>query len=222
MSARFGPPTTRIAAPDRYLSLDGTAGCYASTPHSATFAVTGDLDVRIELLMTDFTPSALQVLVAKQGANPNLGWQWYVRSSTAGAMTLNASSTGTSQLTATSSAANSLTDNTRGWLRVVRKQSNSSGTFYQSTDGSNWTGVGVADAGATTGSTLFDNSTVAVTVGGNPAANLTARVYSVQIRDGIDGTLVANPDFTKLAPGTTSFRDAQDNVWTLNGTAVLV
>lgn len=36
----------------------------------------------------------------------------------------------------------------------------------------------------------------------------------------VDGTLVASPDFAAQAPGTTSFADAQGNVWSTDGEAI--
>lgn len=44
-------------------------------------------------------------------------------------------------------------------------------------------------------------------------------IYAVVVKDGINGTTVASPDFSSQAPGTTQFTDAQGNVWNLNGAA---
>lgn len=49
-----------------------------------------------------------------------------------------------------------------------------------------------------------------------PAAG---RVHRAEVRSGITGTVVANPDFRALAPGTTSFADTTGKMWSLAGTA---
>src|SRR5690606_35784187 len=50
-----------------------------------------------------------------------------------------------------------------------------------------------------------------------PGVVLAARVY-----DGIEGTLVADPDFRQQKPGTTSFTDSTGNTWTISGDAAIV
>lgn len=54
---------------------------------------------------------------------------------------------------------------------------------------------------------------------GVPTANLTFQgsVRAMELRDGIDGTLVASPDFMTAALGTGGFADAQGNTWTPAG-----
>jgi len=52
-------------------------------------------------------------------------------------------------------------------------------------------------------------------------ATWAGRVLAFQMRDAINGTVVANPDFTGLEPGTTSFTDAAGKDWTLAGDAAI-
>ncbi|WTW96610.1 hypothetical protein OG216_26015 [Streptomycetaceae bacterium NBC_01309] len=47
------------------------------------------------------------------------------------------------------------------------------------------------------------------------------RVHAAQVRDGINGTAVADVDFTAQAPGATSFVDAAGRTWTTVGAAKL-
>ena len=49
-----------------------------------------------------------------------------------------------------------------------------------------------------------------------------SRVWAVEVRDGIDGSLVAAADFTQLAEGTTAFTDATGRNWTIAGNARIV
>jgi len=46
-------------------------------------------------------------------------------------------------------------------------------------------------------------------------------VYAVEVRNGIDGTVVANPNFSGQKPGATSFTDTAGRPWTLNGSALI-
>lgn len=75
-------------------------------------------------------------------------------------------------------------------------------------------------AGATSIQAITEPFMVGASGNGTPGnATITYRgtVYAVQLRDGIDGTLVASPDFTTAALGTGGFTDAQGNVWALDG-----
>ncbi len=73
-------PTTRTIVKDRplgicsYLDLPGSNGNYASTPHSTALNITGDIDVRVDLSMDDWTPTANHTWIAKQdnGAGESL------------------------------------------------------------------------------------------------------------------------------------------------------
>jgi hypothetical protein len=42
-------------------------------------------------------------------------------------------------------------------------------------------------------------------------------IHAVEIRDGIDGTTVADPDFSESSPGDTSLIDSTGKVWSLHG-----
>lgn len=76
----------------------------------------------------------------------------------------------------------------------------------------------VTTAGAVTG--IF-NSTAALVVGGTETGDreIHMHVERMEVYDGINGTLVANPDFRYLKLGTTSFVDSVGLTWTFNGNA---
>lgn len=48
---------------------------------------------------------------------------------------------------------------------------------------------------------------------------LSGRVFSMTVRDGIDGAIVANPDFTAAPIGAASFEDDAGNTWTINSSS---
>src|SRR5690606_28956293 len=45
--------------------------------------------------------------------------------------------------------------------------------------------------------------------------SLSGLIYRAEVRDGIDGTVVAAPDFTTVEAGTTSFTDPASRTWTI-------
>jgi hypothetical protein len=50
---------------------------------------------------------------------------------------------------------------------------------------------------------------------------LTGRVYRAEVRNGIDGPVVANPDFTAQTAGATSFTDSAGRPWTVTAPATI-
>lgn len=75
-----------------------------------------------------------------------------------------------------------------------------------------------------TGTTSIYTSTAPVVIGDLDGVTLivgAGRYYQAELRAGIDGTVVASPDFTTAAPGDTSVTDAQGVTWTLAGGAVI-
>lgn len=63
--------------------------------------------------------------------------------------------------------------------------------------------------------TLFNGST-SLKVARATSNALSGRVFSMTVRDGIDGAIVANPDFTAAPIGAASFDDDAGNTWTIN------
>ncbi|MFH0980285.1 MAG: hypothetical protein V2A79_01940 [Planctomycetota bacterium] len=209
-----------------FLHLDGLSDWAASdyaTP------ITGDLDVRAKVRATDWTPPGPYFVAGQWGAAGNLGWHLYLYST--GALVLETSSNGTATHNCICDVylhdAVTLVDNSTDiWIRVTHDRDDGGGVnhvtkFYFSLNGTDWTQVGstLTEAGA---AAIF--STTAVMRVGNdayPTATLSwnGRIYSVEVRNGIGGTIVANPDFT-ASPwdvGETVNDDAQGNTWTLTG-----
>jgi hypothetical protein len=112
-------------------------------------------------------------------------------------------------------------------LRVAFDVNNGAGgntvTFYTSdTIGGTWTQVG--DPVITTGTTSIFSSTANLAIG--HATNLAfrepvAKVYKAEVRNGIAGSVVANPDFTAQTVGATSFADAAGRTWNINSPAAI-
>ncbi|WUI00200.1 hypothetical protein OHR68_43160 [Spirillospora sp. NBC_00431] len=119
------------------------------------------------------------------------------------------------------------TDRRRVALRITLDVNNGAGGY----DVKFWTADTIAGPWTQLGATVTGTSTTAIAattadleVGGlatiagfGPDGTL----WAFELRDGIDGTLVAAPDFDAQTPGDTSFADAQGNTWTLGAAAAL-
>lgn len=204
------------------LRTPATSGAHATTPDHASLAFT-DLDVRMQLALDDWTPGGFGVALCGQWSSPSQE-SWLLGVSAAGNLTLTFTTDGSTDLTRTSTAVPTFTDGSDYWVRATLDANNGAAghdvRFYTSDDGVTWTQLG--STVTTAGTVTPFNSTGSLTVGSPTAGlNAAADVRYFEMRSGIDGTVVASADFLELEPGTTSFRDTSDKLWTVNGTAVV-
>ncbi|MFC8515472.1 hypothetical protein [Streptomyces sp. NPDC057257] len=225
---RVSVKTTSVA-----LDLPGETGDYASTPDTAALDITGDIDIRIDATLEDWViepdyPSTglnqwvFTELVSKR-ASGDTAWALYTQR---GRPYFEWSPDGTTINFAASDSPLPLTTSGRIALRVTLDVNNGAGgcdvAFYTATSISGpWT---LLDSGTTTGTTSIHNSAAILHIGDAGISDTAARrpvgrVHAVQVYSGIAGTLVANPDFTAQADGTTSFADSAGRTWTLAGNA---
>lgn len=204
------------------LSTPGTNGNYASTPDTAALDIVGDIDVRIRTAAVSWTPAAEEMPIAK---NNSVGDQrsWAFSIMTSGVLQLSWSTNGIGVSLAQSTVPTGFQDGTGHWIRVTLAVASGTVTFYVGEDGSNWTQLGAA---VVVGATSIFSGTAPLTVAGrNPGgisnmyAGLTSRA---EVRNGINGTVVANPQFDQQPAGTTSFADGTGKTWTIHGTAAIV
>ncbi|MBI0294510.1 hypothetical protein JBE04_08440 [Streptomyces sp. PRKS01-29] len=207
------------------LVLDGSMTGVVSTPDAALLDITGDLDLRAEAEI-DWTASGVnQVLLGKwDGAS---GQRSYALRILDQQIWLNWSVDGITA--ATMSAGIPVpTMPDRAAIRVTLDVDNGAGgwtvTFYWARSiAGPWTPIGSPVTGA--GVTSIYAGTAPLRVGSPDPTNTPPRVpftgsgYRFEVRSGIDGTLVASPDFTTQAPGATGFTDSAGRVWTVEGTA---
>lgn len=215
----------------KYLTLDGS-GDYASASDTGVLDITGDLDIRAKVRATDYTAAAVQTLIAKWNDLSGSQRAYRLAINTSGEIVFGWSANGASGLSATSSGA-SLTDDTDYWIRATIDVNDGSGNrvikFYKSTDATNdHTKVNWGSAISTTttaGTTSIYASTSDATIGriiSTAPHELAGRVYAAAILDGIDGTVVANPNFTTWTQGDSSDADSAGRTWTLAGNAAIV
>lgn len=230
----FRPGASPLYDPQGYLNLGGVNGEYASTSDRVGLDITGDIDIRADLTLTDWAPASAQVIASKWLTTGNQrSWMLYL--TTTGLLGFRWSVTGTPVLTATSTVPVDPDDAGRLAVRATIDVDTGLGshfvTFYvaRSIDDP-WMQLG-APRLFSSGSTSIFSSTANVEIGtfnnGTPSelslAPLAGQVHAVEIRNSA-GTLVAAPDFRDLATGTTTFADpaSGSNSWTVQGNADVV
>ena len=204
----------RLSVPDQqtYLRLETDSTSYASTPDAAALQIAGNFDVRMDIQLSNYHAS---VLAGK--------WQgtllsWLLQTNDDGTLTLFYFD-GSNSHTVTS---NQPIPVGRTGIRVAFSPNSTGFTAFYTGPPMNggagtWTQLGsqIATAPVTISTAVGQP----VTVGNTPATGgCQGRIYEFQLYNGTP-SLVANPHFYAQTDGTTSFTDAQSNVWSVNGTA---
>ncbi|MFF0136771.1 hypothetical protein ACFYRN_10020 [Streptomyces sp. NPDC005227] len=218
---RNTPFRIHLPAVVAHLELDGDSTGTVSTPHAAAMNVT-DLDVRCEFDadLTDLTRAS--TLLGKWGTtDPTRSWLLRVYN---GDLSLFWVPTGGT----INQAFVPVEDYSGGALRVTLDVNNGAGgltaRFYQADtlDGP-WTqfypdlvGGSTTSIQTTTSPLSVAPADLAIPPGRLPFIGTATRF---QVMSGIDGTVIASPDFRPLADGATSFADSAGRTWTVNGTA---
>jgi hypothetical protein len=189
-----------------------------STPSSGALAITGDIDIRTKVSLDNWTPSGFEYLVAN-GLSPS-AWAYTFYVNPGGALAFAWSSDGTiPNLHFSYSPVPSFTNGSSHWLRVTRSASSGVVTFYTSSDGASWSQLGSPVPGPA-GSMYAGTQPLSLgSYGPGASSFLTGDFYSAEVRSGINGTVVASPDFT--AASGSSFSDAEGNPWSIGGGASL-
>ncbi|MBC2903532.1 hypothetical protein [Streptomyces cupreus] len=223
---RNTPIRVSVLAGSQFLRLPGASTDYASTPDAAPLDITGDLDVRMDAQLVNWLDAADVLRTTELVGKLTLaagGKSWFlgVRSNK---LYLEWSADGTNTLSASSTTELVVPPSGRLAVRATLDVDNGASgrtvTFYTAPSGvaGPWTQLGAAVVQS--GVTSIFNSSTALRVGNATDVSMTAsagRCMSVEIRNGINGTVVANPVFADQAIGTTSFADAAGRTWTLNG-----
>lgn len=230
MRVRIGDPQ-----PTGSLWLPGADGSYASTPDVAALDITGDIDVRVDVDPGGrwFIPVGVGMLASKfERDSDEVSWVLYTFDE--GLLRFRWSPDGTfaSLVTATSTVGVPL-ESTRLAVRATLDVNNGAGgytvAFYTAASlAGPWTQLGSSIV-TTAGTTSIYSGTAPVELGSAEQEGvfadtdaLNGTFYGFELRSGIGGTAVANPDFTAQAAGTTSFVDAAGRTWSLHGDAELV
>lgn len=228
---RNTPLRVSVKAGSVALDCPGATGDYASTPDAAALDITGDIDIRFDATLSNWLDPSNDAsgfkhieLIAKEAAAPNKSWMLAVRDYN---LYFEWSADGTNVLSASSTVPLPAGPNTRMAVRVTLDADNGASgntvTFYTAdTMGGTWVTLG--DAVTAAGTTSIANTSAALRVG--DASSFTfgpaiGKVHAAQVRNGIAGSVVANPDFSAQAEGATSFADSAGLTWTLAGNTSL-
>jgi hypothetical protein len=203
-----------------YIYLPGIVSNFLSVPDEAALRVAGDIDIRVQVAMDDWTPGATVAFAGKWNVDGQLCW-WF-RLNTSGTLQFHWTPTGLNAdaLSSQSTAANTLVDGTTAWVRFTMDVDNGAGgrdlKFYTSIDGVTWTQLGATVTTAATTSIFAgtDLVTVGQAASGTP---LTGKVFRAQIYNGIAGTKVLDIDTSVLTSGAaTSFTALTGQTVTIN------
>jgi hypothetical protein len=194
------------------------SGTPPSTPDSAAFQITGDLDVR---WVGKLSPWSNGTLLSQYDAVFGGLRSWLLSIVPGNLLRLTVSSDGAADLTHNSTVAIPFpqTDAYLG-LRATIDVNDGGGnrvvTFYTSPDlGATWVQLG--DPVTVAGAITLHNSTAAVFVNGHSGGIVTTAgtVVEAQVRQGIDGALITNPRFSDQPVRQPSFTDDQARTWTI-------
>jgi hypothetical protein len=195
---------------ENYVYLPGVAGNNLSVPDENALDITGDIDVRVQVALDDWTPASQPTLLAKWG-NDNNNRSWDLDVTTGGALIFYWSTNGTSANSQTSSVAAGITDGTVKWVRATLDVDNGASghdvKFFTSDDGVTWTQLGSTRTGAGVTSIFSGTAIVSagVTQGGTGLA--LGKFYRAQVLDGINGKPVLDVDCSQITSGSaTSFQ----------------
>lgn len=211
------PGRVSIPAAVNYLRLENGNSAYATCPDSSGLHVTGDIDIRIDLKLTNWQLCDLAAKWPLSGGQQC--WLWQLNGD--GTMQFFWSTNG-SDFPSAQSTVPLLSYAGRQSVRVTLAVASGTVTFYTGpaggADGSVWTQLGDQ---VTQGATSIFAGTAALTAGNrlSGGVGLNGNVYELEVRSGIAGTVVAHPVFSAQAAGTASFTDAQSNTWSMSGTA---
>lgn len=218
-----------LPAPGGYLLFNHSEDT-ASAPDTAALSIAGDVDIRLDAALDDWRTADTIMLAGKYtSAGDQRSWAWFLDPDGTVGFRWSPLGTFASNITKFSTVAMPEPANkTRKALRVTLDVDNgASGNdlkfWTADTIAGPWTQLGatVTTAGVTS---IFD-STAAVTFGDVidiAGEGITGRGHHFQLRNGIDGTVVASPDFTVREGGVETFLDAQGNQWSVTGFASLV
>lgn len=215
---------------DSYAWLTGEQGSNLTTPDAAALDITGDIDVRVDIHPATWRAPGIGYLLMSKALTTGDQRSWYLGLSEDGTVLFGWSSAGTSATWITRESTSAIAADTgrlalRATLDVNNGAAGHTVTFYtaDNIDGA-WTQLG--SPVVTAGTTSIFSSTAVVEIGSGNSSNVIfidqyrfqGRVYAAEIRDGIGGTVVADPDLRAQEPyrsGDETTFDDSSRTWTI-------
>lgn len=210
-NARASNPVSSYIASDGVV-LPGLAGEYPNTPDAAALDITGDIDIRAKVTMTDWTPAGSQQAIISKLDGGNNGYQLEVK--TDGKLRFYGGGN------AESSVATGIADGTTKWVRATLDVDNGAGgrtfEFFLSDDGVTWTQLGTSQIVA--GTTTIGVNNQNLTFGSYaPTAQflLVGTLHRAQVLSGINGTIVVDANFEEATEDAIAFSESSTNGFTI-------
>ena len=226
------PIRVRLDEPTRSaLMMSGHPGGSARTPDHSSLDITGDIDIRFEGRI-EWGAATGTVLTGKWRLDGDQrSWLFAVTRHRLLELNWTTDGTAATQQRIRSTEPLPWTGYCAGAVRValdVDDSGDHTATFWvaETMDGP-WTQLGdpVTEPGTT--SIFAGSSPMGVGSGDGFGASigsysLSGLIYRAEVRDGIEGTVVAAPDFTVVEPGTTSFTDSAGRTWTIGARGEII
>jgi hypothetical protein len=220
------PLLTRGAFLDGVNGLVGwpTAGNGASTPDSAALDITGDIDIKAKVTLTNWTNPSLQWIAAKFEGTTQRSYLLAIATDGRIAFYTSPNGTSASQIIGASTVATGVSNGATKWVRATLDVDNGSSQrvykFYLSDDGTTWTQLGTTVT--TAGTTSIFNSTAPLEIAPNftttaPNGQLTGIVHSVIIENGFDGagSVVFDANLAAQTADALAFTESSTNAATV-------
>ncbi|MGW3191589.1 hypothetical protein ACWDBT_27490 [Streptomyces ardesiacus] len=221
---RNTPVRLSLPGTGSYLQLDGAPGAGASTPHTASLNITSGLDVRWEGEADWYQRGGSVFLISKWTEGAGRGWLMRLIN---GVLSFScAFANGTNWVNA-SLLLPALPRRAALRVTLVIVPDGVDFTFYWAKSiAGPWTQFGDVVSIRSLGTVTLHPTTSPVSVSPTttdptlapPQTPITQKVYKAEVR-GAGGVIVAAPDFTGQAAGSTVFTDTVGRAWTLTGTA---
>jgi len=210
---RNTPVRWSVPAQSAYLRMEANSSDRAFAADNATLHVTGSLEVRLALRLSDWQGCVL----AQRRDNTLPSWQWVLNSD--GTMSFGWWDSGGTPHALSSNAPLPFTSGDMA-LKVTLDATTGTVTYYTAPSvGGTYTQLGDAAVLAATSVRAGNCPLVAGWSNNNIGNQLLGRVYELRLYNGIGGTVVADGIFSAQPAGTTSWIDAQGNSWSLAGGA---
>ena len=203
-----------------YVYLPGVAGNSMSVPDEAALDITGDIDIRVQVALDDWTPAAASTVISKVGTAGNLAW--YLRVLNTGLLQIFISPDGTTFFTRQSTVSTGITDGDVKWVRFTLDVDNGSSQnetkFFLSDDGVTWTQLGTTVTGSGTTTINANNSNLTIGIQGTTTQPAAGKVYRAQIYSDLTETnKVLDIDTSVITTGAaTSFTALTGQTVTIN------
>jgi hypothetical protein len=216
----------RVSVPgnETYLNLEGVAGDEFSTPDTAPLDITGDIDIRAEIAANWYGPVNQTIISKWDRAGDQRSWQLRISS---GLIIFSQTIDGTLNTHWYFQRYLPVLKDRAAVRLTMRLDATAGRRYFQFYTADSIAGPWVP-LGAEywmTGALSTYASTAPLRIGGTDLASTPVRVpmvgrgYRYEVRSGINGTVVASPDFTGLTAGSTAFTDGAGRAWSRIGGA---